>query len=125
MSVVVQKSCTTPSGYEIKTKSHLFFLEELHARRTHLLAALSSIPAHFLDLYTHRTRNGLRQCKLGYDSSSACDSFQLGEMVKFLVSKNLLSLTTFSSSYQDERDFAAVDLQSILAAMKQVGTFPF
>lgn len=41
-------------------------------------------------------------------------------MVKFLVSKNLLSLTTFSSSYQDERDFAAVDLHSILAAMKQV-----
>lgn len=88
------------------------------------MTALSSIPAHFLELYTHRTRNGLRQCKLGYDSSSACDSFQLGEMVKFLVSKNLLSLVTFSPSYPDERDFAAVDVHSLLAALKQVSNPP-
>lgn len=76
-----------------------------------------------------RTRGGLRQCKLGYDSSSACDSFQLGEMVKFFVSKNLLALTTFvpASSHPSAAiglpatpgDFAAVDLNSILAALKQ------
>lgn len=74
-----------------------------------------------------RTRGGLRQCKLGYDSSSACDSFQLGEMVKFLASKNLLFLTSFApaplSSGGHEvvvpADFAAVDVHSILAALKQ------
>lgn len=95
--------------------------EELHHRRALLLQTLASIPAHFLHLYTVRTRGGLRQCKLGYDSSSACDSFQLGEMVKFLVSKNLLSLTTFSPVGDGEaiKDFAAVDVHSILAALKQ------
>lgn len=110
--------------------------EELHHRRTLLLRTLASIPSHFLQLYTVRTRGGFRQCKLGYDSSSACDSFQLGEMVKFLASKNLLSLTVpFSApvsphhhhhySPSDEpagsssRDFAAVDVNSILAALKQ------
>lgn len=91
-----------------------------------------------------RTRGGFRQCKLGYDSSSACDSFQLGEMVKFLASKNLLSLTVpFSAPAHgpphhrhdssppgeptaagggggsSSRDFAAVDVNSILAALKQ------
>lgn len=81
---------------------------------------LASIPSHFLHLYTVRTRGGLRQCKLGYDSSSACDSFQLGEMVKLFVTKSLLFLTDFSSSSLDEiKDFAAVDVNSILAALKQ------
>lgn len=99
--------------------------EELHYRRTLLLRTLASIPSHFLHLYTVRTRGGLRQCKLGYDSSSACDSFQLGEMIKFLVSKNLLFLTSFapaassSPSGGGPGDFAAVDVHSILAALKQ------
>lgn len=75
-----------------------------------------------------RTRGGLRQCKLGYDSSSACDSFQLGEMVKFLVSKNLLFLTSFAPAPSSPSaaggdgvpaDFAAVDVHSVLAALKQ------
>ncbi|KAF3766072.1 hypothetical protein M406DRAFT_290418 [Cryphonectria parasitica EP155] len=94
--------------------------EELHYRRHQILRSLASIPAHFLHLYTTRTRNGYRQCKLGYDSSSACDSFQLGEMVRFLVSKNLLFLTNFAPSSLDEvKDFAAVDVGSILGALKQ------
>lgn len=41
-------------------------------------------------------------------------------MVKLLVSKSLLFLTSFSSSSLDEiKDFAAVDVNSILAALKQ------
>lgn len=61
-----------------------------------------------------------RQCKLGYDTSAACDSFQLGETVKFLVAKNLLFLTNFSPSSLDQiKDFAAVDAHSIVAALKQ------
>ncbi|ROW03752.1 hypothetical protein VMCG_05416 [Cytospora schulzeri] len=97
--------------------------EELHYRRTLILRTLASIPSHFIRLYSSRTR----QCKLGYDSSSACDSYQLGEMVKFLTSKNLLFLVNFapspsSSSADDDgwvKDFAAVDVNSITATLKQ------
>lgn len=62
----------------------------------------------------------MRQCKLGYDSSAACDSFQLGEMVKFFTAKSLLFLVNFSPSSQDSvKEFAAVDVSSILAALRQ------
>lgn len=94
--------------------------EELHYRRTLILRALASILSHFLRLYSSRTR----QCKLGYDSSSACDSYQLGEMVKFLTSKNLLFLVNFAPSPRHDgggwvKDFAAVDVGSIIATLKQ------
>lgn len=100
--------------------------EELHHRRHRLLRTLASVPAHFLSLYTAtRGAASRRQCKLGYDTSAACDSFQLGEMVKFLVAKRLLFLTTpllptssgGGGGVQD--DLAAVDVHSILAALKQ------
>lgn len=90
--------------------------EELHYRRTLILRTLASIVGHFLRLYSSRAR----QCKLGYDSSAACDSFQLGEMVKFFTAKNLLFLVNFSPSSQDSvKDFAAVDVSSVLAALRQ------
>lgn len=90
--------------------------EELHYRRTLILRTLASIVGHFLRLYSSR----VRQCKLGYDSSAACDSFQLGEMVKFFTAKNLLFLVNFSPSSQDSvKDFAAVDVSSVLAALRQ------
>lgn len=99
------------------------FQEELYHRRQLILRTLASIPSHFLTLYATRSRGGattVRQCKLGYDNSAACDSFQLGETVKFLVSKHLLFLTNFSASSLDQiKDFAAVDVHSILAALKQ------
>ncbi|KAF2757000.1 hypothetical protein EJ05DRAFT_51032 [Pseudovirgaria hyperparasitica] len=60
--------------------------EELQYRRERVLETLSSIPLYFLHLYM----SGERQCKLGYDSSLACDSFQLGEMVRFLSRAGML-----------------------------------
>lgn len=53
--------------------------EEMIQRREYILETINSLQAHFLKLYT----SGERQCKLGYDTSLACDSFQLGEMVRF------------------------------------------
>lgn len=47
-------------------------------------------------------------------------------MVKFLVSKSLLSLTTFAPALSQSSlpvDFAAVDLHSILAALKKCPTY--
>lgn len=62
--------------------------EELLHRRAYLLDTIQSLPTHFLSRYTSRTR----QCRLGYDSSAACDSFQLGEMVKFFSRIGILNL---------------------------------
>ncbi|RYO86282.1 hypothetical protein DL766_003319 [Monosporascus sp. MC13-8B] len=68
--------------------------QELQYRRHCILNTIASIQRHFLSLYA--SRSGGRQCKLGYDSSAACDSYQLGEMLKFLTHKNLLFLVDFS-----------------------------
>ncbi|KAH9869996.1 hypothetical protein J1614_006917 [Plenodomus biglobosus] len=53
--------------------------DEMIQRRECILETINSLQAHFLKLYT----TGERQCKLGYDTSLQCDSFQLGEMVRF------------------------------------------
>lgn len=44
--------------------------------------------SYFLELYA----SGRRQCRLGYDSSPQCDSFQLGEMIRQFVRKGTLVL---------------------------------
>lgn len=50
-------------------------------RREFVLDTIQSLQSHFLRLYTH----GERQCRLGYDTSPQCDSFQLGEMIRFFT----------------------------------------
>ncbi|KAI0425332.1 hypothetical protein F5Y09DRAFT_352339 [Xylaria sp. FL1042] len=73
--------------------------QELQYRRNSVLNTLASVPRHFLSLYT--SSRSARQCKLGYDSSVACDSYQLGEMFRFLVNKGLLFPTDFSPASLD------------------------
>ncbi len=96
--------------------------EELQYRRACIVNCIASVPRHFLALYTSRNR---RQCKLGYESSAACDSFQLGEIVKFLYHKDLLflqdvSCTVSSASRRiSAADYAAVDISHILAMLRQ------
>ncbi|KAK4453699.1 hypothetical protein QBC34DRAFT_191383 [Podospora aff. communis PSN243] len=96
---------------------------ELAHRRACILNTLASIPRHFLGLYTSKQR----QCKLGYDSSASCDSFQLGEMMKFFLSHNLISLMDFSPSSLEETPlqdhFATVDVHAIVNLLKQVGGY--
>jgi len=53
--------------------------DELAHRRHCVLDTIQSLEHHFLKLYTSRER----QCRLGYDNSPQCDSFQLGEMIRF------------------------------------------
>ncbi|KAL1598915.1 hypothetical protein SLS60_008060 [Paraconiothyrium brasiliense] len=53
--------------------------DELIQRREYILETINSLQSHFLKLYT----SGERQCKLGYDTSIQCDSFQLGEMAPY------------------------------------------
>ncbi|KAK4155054.1 hypothetical protein C8A00DRAFT_13878 [Chaetomidium leptoderma] len=101
---------------------------ELHRRRESILTTIASIQRHFLHLYTSRTR----QCKLGYESSASCDSYQLGEMVKFLSGRDLLFLAAadFSSSSSPQSspavtppDYATVDIGHILATLKQCPSY--
>ncbi|KAK5110434.1 hypothetical protein LTR62_005785 [Meristemomyces frigidus] len=62
--------------------------EELAHRRDCILETVQSLQTFFLAQYTSRER----QCKLGYDSSPQCDSFQLGEMVRFFSKVGMLRL---------------------------------
>lgn len=68
---------------------------ELRLRRRRILSALFSLQHFHLSLYSER---GSRQCKLGYDTSPQCDSFQLGEFVKFLVRCGTLSFSPHPSA---------------------------
>ncbi|MCJ1314547.1 hypothetical protein MMC25_008229 [Agyrium rufum] len=72
--------------------------EELEARRTAILATVSYLQDYFLRLYSSPR---VRQCKLGYDSSPQCDSFQLGEMIRFFVKHGTLRLSSLISSPED------------------------
>lgn len=92
--------------------------EELQYRRECIMTTIASIQSHFLALYSSRER----QCKLGYDSSPACDSFQLGQMLKFLLSRNLLYFVDFSPASIDALPdhFSTLDLDAdLLAVLKQ------
>jgi len=96
------------------------FQGELQTRRECLLNCVASVPRHFIGLYTSRDR----QCKLGYGSSSACDSFQLGEMIKFLSTKGLLYFVDFSPASLDRvPDCPVGDINNILAALKQCPSY--
>ncbi|KAG6009253.1 hypothetical protein E4U21_002857 [Claviceps maximensis] len=91
--------------------------EELQHRRCCILNTISSVQRHFLAQYSSRNR----QCKLGYDSSAACDSFQLGQIVKFLLSRDLLSLADYApASLDDLPDTSCLlDIDDLLATLKQ------
>ncbi|KAI9051427.1 hypothetical protein LZ554_004473 [Drepanopeziza brunnea f. sp. 'monogermtubi'] len=74
---------------------------ELAYRRACVLRTIASIQDQFLQIYSSKER----QCKLGYDTSSSCDSFQLGEMIKFLTKKDLLSLVSFQAASPYDADY--------------------
>ncbi|KAK4173267.1 hypothetical protein QBC36DRAFT_245815 [Triangularia setosa] len=104
-----------PSGLE----------QELQLRRDRLLNAISSIPSHFLSLYTSPTASR-PQCKLGYTSSPSCDSFQLGEAIKFLINRNLFCFVDFAPQSYDifhasgpPNDYIMSDVSYIIKLLKQ------
>jgi len=93
---------------------------ELAYRRSCVLRTIASIQAQFIEIYTGRER----QCKLGYDSSSSCDSFQLGEMVKFLARKSLLFLIPFQAVNSDDPDYVwpeaySGDIEYLVGLLRQ------
>ncbi|KAF4470011.1 hypothetical protein FALBO_3092 [Fusarium albosuccineum] len=94
--------------------------EELRYRRECILNTVSSVQRHFLGLFSSRER----QCKLGYDSSAACDSFQLGQMLKFFMNKNLLFLVDYSpASLNTVPDTAMVEVEELLSTLQQCPSY--
>lgn len=93
---------------------------ELAHRRACVLRTISSLQMHFLALYTSRDL----QCSLGYDSSQACDSFQLGEMIKFMTKKGLLSLVPFQAVSPDDQEYIwpdayTGDIEQLIVLLRQ------
>lgn len=77
-----------------------------------------------LALYTSKER----QCQLGYDSSGACDSFQLGEMVKFLCKKDLLSLVPVQAVSPEDEDYIwpdayTGDIENLIGLLRQCPSY--
>ena len=98
--------------------------EELMLRRASILETIQSIQTHFLAQYSSRTR----QCRLGYDSSPECDSFQFGEMVRFYLRAGTLRLEntivglppSSSSSPEDPSSAYDGDIHLLLDRLKQI-----
>ncbi|KAH7342839.1 hypothetical protein BKA65DRAFT_595886 [Rhexocercosporidium sp. MPI-PUGE-AT-0058] len=97
---------------------------ELAFRRACVLRTIASIQDQFLQIYSSKER----QCKLGYDSSSSCDSFQLGEMIKFLTKKGLLSLVSFQAASPYDTDYSwpeayQGDIELLIGILRQCPTY--
>ncbi|KFY86041.1 hypothetical protein V500_07917 [Pseudogymnoascus sp. VKM F-4518 (FW-2643)] len=61
-----------------------------------------------------------------YDSSAACDSFQLGEMVKFFVNKNFFAFT--SPLLVTEEDYPEPydgDIENLITALRQCPSYQY
>jgi hypothetical protein len=91
---------------------------ELIKRREYILETINSLQAHFLKLYT----SGDRQCKLGYDTSVQCDSFQLGEMVRFFHKIDTVRLQ--GKIYDNtEPTYYLGDIERLLLALRQCSNY--
>ncbi|KAF2203097.1 hypothetical protein GQ43DRAFT_367677 [Delitschia confertaspora ATCC 74209] len=93
--------------------------DELVHRREYILDTINSLQSHFLKLYT----SGDRQCRLGYDSSPQCDSFQLGEMTRFFVKINTLRLQgTIYDVDEDSRQYCG-DIDRLIESLRQCPSY--
>ncbi|KAK6428181.1 hypothetical protein LTR95_015677 [Oleoguttula sp. CCFEE 5521] len=91
--------------------------EELSLRRSYILETIQSVQEHFLSVYSTRKR----VCRLGYDSSPECDSFQLGEIVRFFMRAGTLKMQgAIIPTEHSEIDPYAGDLALLFDKLKQV-----
>jgi len=90
----------------------------LIARRDYVVDTLQSIALHFLAIYS----SGVQQCKLGYANSWVCDSFQLGEMSKFLRKQDIIKFGPVLTG-QDEAEAYSGDVERIIEIYKSCPTY--
>lgn len=62
--------------------------------------------------------SGQRQCKLGYDTSPQCDSFQLGEMVRFFKRIGTANLQVIMAGTMPLLPYPG-DLEHLLTTLRQ------
>lgn len=93
--------------------------EELACRRDYVLDTLSSIQKHFVNLYISRQP----QCRLGYNSSPQCDSYQLGEMIRFFSRKGTLRIESAFDPAPEELEPYNGNLDDIVAKLKQCPSY--
>jgi hypothetical protein len=92
--------------------------DEMIQRREYILETINSLQGHFLKLYT----SGERQCKLGYDTSLQCDSFQLGEMVRFFHKIDTVRLQ--GKIYDNtEPTYYLGDIDRLLLSLRQCSNY--
>ncbi|MCJ1265118.1 hypothetical protein MMC22_004993 [Lobaria immixta] len=94
--------------------------EELFHRRGCIFETVGSIQSHFLHLYSHTSQRP--QCRLGYDSSWQCDSFQLGEMIRFFTRKGTLSMQNTFGKFQDASQYTG-NVEDLLSILRQCPTY--
>ncbi|EME85519.1 uncharacterized protein MYCFIDRAFT_98467, partial [Pseudocercospora fijiensis CIRAD86] len=93
--------------------------EELATRREYILDTIQSTLARFFALYSSRER----QCRMGYDSSAACDSYQLGEMVRFFARIGTLRVQgTIFDTAEPPAPYAG-DIFALIESMRQVSEY--
>lgn len=90
--------------------------DEITCRRGYALETIQDLQNHFLDAYSTR----VRQCRLGYDSSSECDSFQFGEMVRFFMKIGTLRMQGRLLDTDDAPFEHDGDLFLLIERMKQI-----
>lgn len=92
--------------------------DEMIQRREYILETINSLQAHFLRLYL----SGDRQCKLGYDTSLQCDSFQLGEMIRFFTKIDTLRMQ--GKIYDNtEPTYYQGDIERLLSTLRQTSSY--
>lgn len=96
--------------------------DELAFRRACVLETIQSIPIYFIGLYTG---SGRQQCWLGYDNSLQCDSFQLGEMIRFFSRASMISIRGMISGDPDEEPPPGFegDVLNLLDRLKNVSEY--
>jgi len=89
---------------------------ELAYRRDCILDTVQSVQSHFLTLYTSKDR----QCRLGYDNSPQCDSFQLGEMVRFFMRVGTVHVQGLFVDAKEPAPAYDNDVSTLLDLLRQV-----
>ena len=93
-----------------------FAQAELEHRHKRILLTIARLQSQILQRYTSRDR----QCQLGYADSPACDSFQLGEAIKFLSRKNLFTVTSpDDSDYVWPPAYHLGEIESLISLLRQ------
>jgi hypothetical protein len=96
--------------------------EELAYRRECILSTISSLQSDFLHLYSKPSKRP--HCRLGYDSSPQCDSFQLGEMLRFFTRKGTVRLQSLISETTNEYPLSySGSISTLLASLRDCPTY--